>query len=257
MAQVDDRRTVGSVPFRLEAFGLSVVGKVRPRNEDALAVIPSMGLVVVADGLGGGPGGDVASAMAVQGVVRALRAGRGLREALVEANGQVLRVAEERRELRGMGTTVTALQVDQATWRFGLAHVGDSRAYRLRKGEFLRLTRAHTLVQEWVTRGLLAPEEACEHPLSHVLSRALGVGERVEADFLEGEVEVEDRFLLCSDGLVQVVDEVEMQEWLQQARGPRLRKAVEGMVEQGLRRGAPDNITVAVLSLERRHRPSA
>lgn len=256
MAQIGRGGVEGPLPFRLEAFGLSVVGKVRPRNEDALAVIPSMGLVVVADGMGGAPGGDVASAVAVQGVVRAVLEGRNLREAVEEANGQILRVAEERRELRGMGSTLTVLRVDTAAGRFDLAHVGDCRAYRLRGGELLRLTRDHTLVEEWVLRGILDPEEARHHPLSHVLHRVLGVEEKVKVDVLEGAVEVGDRFLLCSDGLVKVLEEPELQGWLVRAWGPHLKKAVEGMVEEGLQRGAPDNITVAVLGLEGPRRPS-
>ncbi len=235
----------------VRAFGLSVVGRVRPRNEDTLAVVPSLGIVVVADGMGGAPAGEVASALAVQEVIRALKAGEGMAEAVGRAHRKIREMVRGRPTLAGMGTTVTALEVRGEEARFRLGHVGDSRAYRLGGGEFRQLTRDHTVVREWVDAGRIPPEAERGHPMSHVLTRAVGTDEEeLEVDSSEGEVTAGDRFLLCSDGLVKVMEDGEVEVWLRDARAGALEKTVEGMVEEGLQRGAPDNITVALLAVE-------
>jgi protein phosphatase len=242
-----------SVSFSVRAFGLSVVGRVRPRNEDTLAVVPSLGIVVVADGMGGAPAGEVASALAVQEVVRALRAGVGMAEAVERAHRRIRELVHARPELEGMGTTVTALRVLTGEGRFQLGHVGDSRAYRMRAGEFRPLTRDHTIVREWVEAGRISPEAERGHPMGHVLTRAVGVEEGgLEVDTLEEETASGDRFLLCSDGLVKVMTDPDIEVWVRGARAGGLEKTVQGMMGEGLGRGAPDNITVAVLAVEDR-----
>ena len=243
------------MPLQIKAFGLSVVGAVRNRNEDTLAVVPSRGLVVVADGMGGAPKGDVASALAVQEVVRGSAAGEGMVEGVKRANRKIRELSESQPSFEGMGTTVTALRVLPEVGTFEVAHVGDSRAYRLSGEEFVALTRDHTMVRDLVDAGKLPPEAERGHPMSHILSRAVGTEEVLEVDRVAGQVAPGDRFLLCSDGLVKVMRDEEIEASLREARADLLDVVVRSMVDEGLRRGAPDNITVALLAVEAPLRP--
>jgi serine/threonine protein phosphatase PrpC len=202
---------------------MSDPGRVRPRNEDALAVEPGRGIMVVADGMGGAPAGEVASAMAVQEVTRALHEGKG---------------------------TVTALHVDPGAGTFILGHVGDSRAYHLSGGIFFRRTTDHTLVRSMVEEGRLPVEAERDHPMSHILTRAVGVEEELEVEVVEGTLADGDRFLLCSDGLGRVLEEDEIGAWIREIRPDGLEEAASDLVEEANRRGAPDNVTVALLVAE-------
>ncbi len=238
------------MPLQIKAFGLSVVGRVRTKNEDTLAVVPSRGIVVVADGMGGAPAGEVASALAVQEVVRGLTAGEGMVEAVRRANRRIRDMVAGQPAWEGMGTTVTALRVLPEEGRFEVGQVGDSRAYRLRGEEFGPLTRDHTMVRDLMEAGKLPPGAERGHPLSHILSRAVGTEEDLEVDRVSGETAPGDRFLLCSDGLVKVMEDDEIEAWMRGARANALDATVRGIVEEGLRRGAPDNVTVALLAVE-------
>ncbi len=235
--------------YRLRAFGRSHVGQVRRRNEDTLAVEPSKGIMVVADGMGGAPGGDLASALAVQEVARGLHAGMGMEESIQLANLRIFEKSEEQTMFSGMGSTVTALQVCSETGQFVMGHVGDSRAYHMTKGFFRQLSRDHTMVRDMVEAGKIPPDAEREHPLGHILSRVLGTERQVKVDLVEGKVEPGDCFLLCSDGLVKVMDEGETEAWVRRAEAQPLEEVVEAIVTEGNRRGAPDNITVALLAV--------
>jgi len=213
-------------------------------------VEPSKGIVVVADGMGGAPSGDLASALAVQEVARALHEGEGMLEAVVRANEKIQDMAESQPILAGMGTTVTALQVSSTSGRFIIGHVGDSRAYRLSAGTFTQLTRDHTMVRDMVDAGRIPASAERDHPLSHILSRALGTEAEVEVELVEGELDEGDSFLLCSDGLVKVMEDGEMEEWVHRVGEESLEELVTAMVEEANRRGAPDNVTVALLVVE-------
>jgi len=236
--------------FRIRAFGRSDVGQVRRRNEDTLAVEPSRGIVVVADGMGGAPAGDIASALAVQEVVRGLHAGEGMAEAIGRANRKILELVAARPAFAGMGSTVTALRLVPGTGRFILGHVGDSRAYRLSGGVFTQITEDHTLVRDLVRSGKLPANQEKGHPLSHVLSRVLGSEDDLVVDEIEGVAKDGDRFLLCSDGLVKVMEDSELEDRVRGADPASLEEAVGGIVEEGNLRGAPDNITVALLAVD-------
>ena len=236
--------------FCIQACGRSDVGQVRRRNEDTVAVEPSEGIVVVADGMGGAPAGDLASTVAVQEVLRGLQAGEGMVAAITRANRRLLEMVDKEPGLAGMGSTLTALRVSPKTGGFSVGHVGDSRAYRWSQGIFSQITEDHTLVRELVRSGKIPPSQERKHPLAHVLSRALGVEDGLEVEELEGMVEAGDRFLLCSDGLVKVMEDPELEEWVSGADPLGLQGVVDGMVEEGNRRGAPDNITVALLAVE-------
>jgi protein phosphatase len=235
------------VPFHIEAFGRSDVGQVRVRNEDTLAVEPSMGIVVVADGMGGAPAGDLASALAVQEVARSLHAGEDMLDAVLAANEKIRAMAESQPILSGMGTTVTALQLSPRSGRFVIGHVGDSRAYRMTSGSLSQLTRDHTMVRDMVEAGRIPASAEREHPLAHILSRALGTEEEVDVDLLEGEVAGGDCFLLCSDGLMKVMEDEEIGAWMERLGEEEPEQVVEGMVDEANRRGSPDNVTVALL----------
>ncbi len=211
---------------------------------------PSQGIVVVADGMGGAPAGDLASALAVQEVARGLHAGEGMAEALTRANRKILGMADSQPALSGMGTTVTALKVSKEDGRFVLGHVGDSRAYLLSSNGFSQISRDHTMVRDMVEAGKIPPSAEREHPLGHILTRVLGTEEEVEVDLCEGPVQPGDSFLLCSDGLVKVMDDPEIEEWIRRARAEPLETVVDAIVEEGNARGAPDNLTVAFLVVE-------
>ncbi len=235
--------------LQVRAFGRSDVGQVRSRNEDRMAVDPSKGIVVVADGMGGAPAGDLASAMAVQEVVLGLHAGEGMEESIQRANGKIVEMAEVQPAFSGMGTTLTALKVSFVDWSYVLGHVGDSRAYLLSGGDFSQISRDHTMVRDMVDSGKIPPSAEREHPLGHILSRVLGTEDDVEVDLVEGTVRDGDCFLLCSDGLTKVMEEEEVEEWVRRAGSQPLEEVVDAMVAEGNLRGAPDNITVAFLAV--------
>jgi len=238
------------LPFRISAIGLSDKGRVRPKNEDAMAVEPSRGIVMVADGMGGAPAGEVASALAVQEVCKGLHAGMGLRDAILGANERIVRIATHESGLSGMGTTITALVVKADTGAFEGGHVGDSRAYRLNGDDLFQITRDHTVVAGMVEAGTLSPSAARDHYLGHILSRALGTQEEPEVDVFLGVAEAGDRFLVCSDGLMRVMEDRDVEAWLQRSRQEDLEDVVRAWVEEANRRGAPDNVTIAILAVE-------
>ncbi len=236
--------------LKIKAFGRSDVGQVRGRNEDTLAVEPSKGIVVVADGMGGAPAGDLASALAVQEVARGLHEGEGMKEALTRANRKILGTADAQPALSGMGTTITALRVFLEEERYVLGHVGDSRAYLLSGESFSQVSRDHTMVRDMVEAGKIPASAEREHPLGHILTRVLGTEESVELDLYEGPVQGGSCFLLCSDGLVKVMDDPEIETWMRRALSEPLEVLVDAMVGEGNERGAPDNITIAFLTLD-------
>lgn len=256
-----------SVPRLLQAAGVSDIGRIRSRNEDAFAVEPSLGLVAVADGMGGHPAGDIASALAVEELTSVLReppteegrpigterlaesAGERMAEAVVRANERILAEADADPQRAGMGTTLTALQVSPSTGSFALAHVGDSRAYVFSNHRLRQLTRDHTWVQEMVDKGELSEEMGVGHPLRHILSRALGIGRPVEPELVRGRGQPGDLFLLCTDGLVGMISDGEIQDCLLAEDGRSLDRILDSLVTLANERGGADNITVTLLRL--------
>ncbi len=236
--------------FRIRAFGRSDIGKVRARNEDTMVVEPSRGLVVVADGMGGAPAGHLASSLAVQEVARGIHQGEGMPVAIQRANRRIREFVRGQPELDGMGTTLTALKIALDSGDFVVGHVGDSRAYRLRNGSLSQITEDHTLVRDMVKAGKISARAERGHPLGHILSRVLGTDDEVEVDVVEGAAEDGDLFLLCSDGLMKVMEEEEIEEWTRRGGPGALEELTASIVEEGNRRGAPDNITVALLAVK-------
>ena len=209
----------------------------------AIAPARPQGLWAVADGMGGHEGGEWASAQLVE-KLDAVELPEGFEparelvtEAIRKANRAIL--VEARKRGKQMGSTIVALLVHDE--RYAIVWVGDSRAYLLRDGELIQLSRDHTQVQEMVDRGIMRAEDAVNHPMGHILSRAVGVRDEVQVDQVTGEVFPGDVFLLCSDGLHGYVDEKEIARLL--ARGSPERVSEE-LVELTLQNGAPDNVTV-------------
>ncbi|MFP4247434.1 MAG: PP2C family protein-serine/threonine phosphatase [Halochromatium sp.] len=229
-----------------EVACLSETGLVRSHNEDAYAAQPELGLWVVADGMGGVAGGEVASAIAVETIVDEVRRGAALTEALNGAHRAILDAAAAGQGSPGMGTTAVALRLDRH--RYELAWVGDSRAYSLDQGQSLRqLTRDHSVVQSLVDQGLLSPEQAGSHPDRHQLTRALGgfATPAIDADHVSGDWSRGDWLLLCTDGLNGELSDVEIGGLIQAANAPE--PAAQALVAAALERGGHDNLTLILL----------
>jgi protein phosphatase len=240
--------------MQLCAAARSDQGRRRQANEDTYALAPELGLFLVADGMGGHRAGQVASGLAARAAVATLRTlhdgRRGtlerLRACVTAANAEILASSRAKPELAGMGTTIVALLAEGD--RVALAHVGDSRAYRVRGGAIRRLTDDHTLVGELVRRGEIGERAAAVHPQRHVLLRALGVRRNVDPDLLELAPEPGDLFLLCSDGLTGHLEDAEIAELV--SGESDLDAACERLIDLANRRGGDDNITVVLLRCE-------
>jgi serine/threonine protein phosphatase PrpC len=223
-------------------------GLQRRANEDSLLVRSP--LFVVADGMGGAQAGEVASRLAVETFSAGLTAGADPRESLArqvrEANARINELSHQRSEHAGMGTTITAVYVDEQ--EVAIAHVGDSRAYCLREGELLRLTDDHSLVDELIRQGKLTPEEAEDHPQRSVITRALGPEPAVEVDIRSFRARPGDVYLICSDGLTTMVSEEQLAGLL--GSHAALRDAGEALIAAANAAGGKDNITVVLLRLE-------
>jgi serine/threonine protein phosphatase PrpC len=225
------------------------VGKVREHNEDSLLHRPEAGLWAVADGMGGLERGEWASAEIVAALQAAPLSGdfdddcRRAADAIHAANSKIH--AESETSGDRMGSTVVSLLVNGR--RFAVLWAGDSRAYLLRDGQLHRLSRDHTQVQELVDEGLLSPDDAVNHPMSHVLTRAAGVEPGLELDAIADEAEVGDVFLLCSDGLHGVVSDAEIALTLGMERLPA---ACDRLIQLSLARGGPDNVTLVAVGCE-------
>jgi serine/threonine protein phosphatase PrpC len=260
---MSDQGSSGQVHQRqlvLRAVLRTDVGLVRSENQDfgtyttpseERGAVPGGRLLVVADGMGGHRGGATASRLAGETIKQQYLGSQtddiptALRDSLVRANARIFAEAQSNPELRGMGTTTSALAVrDGHGW---LAHVGDSRIYLVRDGSIEQLTQDHSLVATMVREGLLTAQEAETHPRRNVLQRSMGVGEDVEID-IEGPIELRegDTFILCSDGLHGLVREPELKEIAAQP----IDVAADEFLRRALERGAPDNVTVIVARVE-------
>jgi protein phosphatase len=253
------------VSVQIVSGGVTDVGRVRTNNEDCFRIVTPLNLFVLADGMGGEAHGEVASALAVETVVKhcleALdnpavtlygeqQAGwsektRRLSSAAHLANKKVFTSAQEHPEQQGMGATLTAVWIDGP--RMSISHVGDSRVYLLRSGSLEQLTFDHSLVAEQVRKGILTAAEAEESQMQSVLLRALGSEKEVQVDTEEHMVVARDILLLCSDGLTRMLIEPEIAGALQSE--PDATKAAQKLVDLANDRGGSDNITVIVVRI--------
>ena len=224
----------------------SDVGLLREGDEDSAYAGPH--LLAIADGMGGHAAGEVASSVAIAAIADLDNEAPvdqlldSLAAAVAEANTTLHEMSIEDPSVEGMGTTLTALLWSGST--VAICHIGDSRAYLLRDGEFQQITRDHTLVQSLVDDGRLSPAQAASHPQRSLVMRALQSGTEAEPDLSLIEAKAQDRFLLCSDGLSDVVSEETLQQTLM--RCPDRDQAVTQLIELAIRGGGPDNITCIV-----------
>ncbi len=231
------------------------VGMRRQANEDRYAIVPGLGLYLVADGMGGHRAGQVASQLAAEAAIRAVEALRCASVSLAErlshavacANREIFTAAQSKPEFSGMGTTFVGMLF--AGERLALAHVGDSRAYLLRHGRLRGLTDDHSIVAELLRRHEISEADALEHPHRHVLTRALGVRSRTEPDLAEMTPLAGDVLILCSDGLTTHVADREIAERVGDEQD--LESAANGLVDSANRAGGLDNITVLLVRYEK------
>lgn len=225
------------------------VGKVRKNNEDSITIIEPE-TFVVADGMGGQAAGEVASQMLVTITIKYLSEVTApfnediLKTAILKSNAAILNAAENNPSQRGMGTTATILHIYDNRAYF--AHVGDSRLYRLRNNNFEQMTQDHSYVEELVRAGEITEAEARVHPMKNVLTQAVGVVEDIKVDTASFAVEVGDIFLLCSDGLTNMVDDEKIAEILLTSSNP-----AENLIQAALDNGGLDNISVIVVGVDK------
>ena len=250
--------------MKLLSFGVTDPGKKRTNNEDSYLADDGLRLYAVADGVGGSEAGEVASRIAVDTIGGTMadllggsdrtppaevRAGdvpelAAFHRAVMLANQNIIQEAEKNPARKGMGTTLTALLL--ARKRAFLAHIGDSRAYRLRSGTLAQLTNDHSVVAEQVRAGLLTPAQARTSPYRHVITQALGINREAAPDLMEHAAQKGDMFLLCSDGLTEMVTDREIGRILAgSAPADAARKLIDAANEQG----GVDNITAVVVQV--------
>ncbi len=224
------------------------VGAVRALNEDDYLDNGQLGLWAVADGMGGHQAGDLASRLTIEALAAIAPAASGygllgaVREALRHTNARLLAEAASIGRGAVVGSTVVALLIRDG--HFACLWAGDSRAYRLRDGRLDLVTHDHSVMQEMVDRGEITAEDARSHPYANLITRALGVAERLDTDLSHGAIEPGDLFLLCSDGLTGALMEAEIADILGRNA---LDTAADALIAAALDRGAKDNVTVVLV----------
>lgn len=252
--------------LKVTSCGITDLGRKRQNNEDNYLINDELNLYVVADGMGGHAGGEFASQIAVNTVEEVFTNMDSLaapvpipgelgQDAMIKekieyairlAGRRIYEKALEDHEYRGMGTTALGIYMFQD--RMFISHVGDSRGYRIRKNGIEQLTEDHSLVNEQIKAGILSPEMAKTHRLKNIITRSLGYQEEVEVDTRIETLEEGDTFLLCSDGLSNMVEEDEMLELVTRYH---LQEAANRLIEAANERGGDDNITVILAKVNR------
>jgi PPM family protein phosphatase len=238
----------------IDAWARSETGFVRPINEDAFRVDLVGGYGAVADGMGGAAAGETASRLFMEAAAEAFQQARDRSEpqtlARVEAAYRLAdqRIMEHIRrypEHRGMGCTAELLAFSDSGYVLG--HIGDSRCYRLRDRVLKQLTKDHSLVQKQLDAGIITADRARVHPLKHVILQAVGTGEPLALDLIRGRVAPGDQFLLCSDGLSNLVEDPAIERALESPA--TLEEKVDTLTEQALENGGLDNVTVVLMAV--------
>lgn len=237
------------IDLAVRAVGRSEPGLVRSHNEDSMILNDALGFWGVFDGMGGHENGALASSTAAR-AFAALEvpldfdaAVEVFAEEVHRTNAKLAQLAAENGGAT-MGTTAVGLLIRGR--QFATGWVGDSRAYVYRRGGLFQLSVDHTHVQDLLDQGILTPEDAKDHPMSHVLTRALGVEAEVEVDFVQDEIEPGDRYLLCSDGLCGPVTDGQIRDLI---RLPDPNEAVDALIKRAYDNGAPDNVTVVLVEI--------
>ncbi|MGH8598847.1 MAG: Stp1/IreP family PP2C-type Ser/Thr phosphatase, partial [Gammaproteobacteria bacterium] len=246
----------------IELVNVSDSGRKRPHNEDSAIIDRDLGLALVADGMGGYKAGEVASAIAAKVVLDGVRAGQSthhftrqhatesssyeadlIRHTITDANQHIFRTAHEIPQCQGMGTTIVMALFSGS--RVTIGHVGDSRIYLFRGESLQQVTNDHSLVQELIDRGFFTPEEAQANTPKNLVTRALGIDETVEVDIQELTTEPDDIYLLCSDGLNDMVNDEEIRLTLSKYSA-NLVQAAHELVQLANAGGGKDNISVVL-----------
>ena len=246
----------GTSELKLQMVGATNKGLVRERNEDCIKLLPEYGIAILADGMGGHLAGDVASRMAVEVIAEELlkdaEAGNlrtpvvtqeKLIASLARANKSIRLVAKNRPECRGMGATVAVCVVSNQVL---VSHLGDSRVYQFADGELSLLTEDHTLAQEYLKQGMLNEDEARTWAGRNLLMKGLGIESNVDPDIKISPVKKNYLYLLCSDGLTDVVSDERISQTLSAARD-NLEDTVNRLIELAIDNGGPDNISVILI----------
>ncbi|MBY0314293.1 MAG: Stp1/IreP family PP2C-type Ser/Thr phosphatase [Bdellovibrionales bacterium] len=250
---------MGPMDITLTSFGQTDVGLKRPKNEDSFLVDDSIGLFIVADGMGGHKGGDLASSMAVE-ILRAvvshsIKRNTGffsprdiLIDGYIQASQQIYHKSHiEQPELQGMGTTLVSALIHKGILYFG--NVGDSRAYMIREGKMWQMTEDHSLLNEHIRAGFLKDTEIAKFQAKNVITRSVGFEREALCDVVERKVESGDRYLMCSDGLSGLVRPERI---LELCQNPDIKAAVSSLIEEAKANGGDDNITVIIIDASRR-----
>ena len=256
-----------SLKDKIQITGITDQGLVREHNEDSIGSDSELGLLVLADGMGGHKGGEVASAIAVDSILQELRKSlpqispgniddntgyslesMAIERAIEQANLNIYDAAKNNSKYEGMGTTVVVLLFYDN--RLTVAHVGDSRLYRMREKNLEQLTRDHTLLQELVDRGFYTKKEANESLNKNLVTRAVGVNPTVDVDFLEDLALPNDIYLLCSDGLTDMIAD-DLIEDTQLNYTENLHKMCKELIKQAKDHGGKDNVSVMLALVEK------
>lgn len=247
-----------SLQYKLEVANVSDIGCNRSSNEDSTASNEELGILLLADGMGGHNSGDVASTIAVSSIYHKLE--KGLKkfsdanaelskkkdvslvvEAINEANACIYRTGKENSKCSGMGTTIIATLIQGNNVIVG--HVGDSRLYRMRDDKFTQLTEDHSLVQELVNRGIFSYEESMKRVPKNIITKALGLKDTVDVAIVTSDLHIGDLYLLCSDGLTDIIKDEEIHLTLKDY-SDSLTQTADQLVDLVIHRGGNDNISV-------------
>ena len=247
--------------FQVKIAGFTDTGLKRQRNQDHIGFDQDLGIAVLADGMGGHQSGEIASQMAVESVLEKLQSicepkptksktGSQLLDyvsnTISYSNSMIYQAAETVEGQRGMGTTLVAVMIQDSQIYAG--HVGDSRLYLYRADSLRRITKDHSLVQDLIDRGFYTEEEARSANVGHIVTRALGTKAQVEVDTLQHDLKASDVFLLCSDGLSDMVAGWQIQEILKE-QSSNLEKAAKTLISKANRNGGKDNISVILMQI--------
>lgn len=251
---------IGLSPYRVKVNGLSDVGLVRQNNEDVWEGVPSVGLYVLADGMGGHQAGEVAARETVSLLTRILKkklVSMGpsasieeckllLSKAIIHVNASIFKMSRNNPDFKGMGTTLCCLLFRQEGLIF--AHVGDSRIYRLREGELERMTKDHSLLSELIDNGQLDEWQANDFAYKNIITKAIGTEPRMEPVVDSCKVQHNDTYFMCSDGLSDLLSDAEIRIVLESSSSNR--EAVDQLIREANRKGGNDNITVVIAKVE-------
>jgi len=239
--------------FRILSFGKTDCGLRRSNNEDVFLVKPEFRFCLVADGMGGAAAGELASQIFSETALKVFSTAdlsrsdpvKLIQQSFILANDRILKHTDEIPEHKGMGCTAELIAFSGD--KFILGHMGDSRTYRYKNGRLKQLSQDHSLVQEQIDKGLITPEEARKHAMKNVILRAVGLDEAPALDLVRGGLSAGDLFLLCSDGLTDMVEDAGILSVLTST--PLLTQKAEKLVELAKAAGGHDNITVVLIEI--------